>query len=415
MEGQVFYRSAVLLVYIAISLQPVFAADPAPKFPTAVESIVSGMAGVVSATDQLNTLGRSVDRLHTIRTSIANTLSTHFSRSAELSFKLDNKTLLCDPRGEHAARAADRSYLSTVSSQITAVSTPGNIATLIDAIGVIFKHYSINVGEVPTPTEMKTKVIADCTNELDRFAASFYGKKPEATTAKDEAVEQLNAEEVKDIVSSISTLFDAINAIVNPLAKEFDRQQREYTVALFLFNNRNPITNSAVRLAKLSSSFGSIRKLNALGRFSEGMAVLRTQQIDLSKTDFCRTLPDGKNPFETKDDPQDSTKKISVPTDEFMSCYAAVWKQVVDVVIATLTAADEYDQFADAVKGDEVAKAQKISEQIAHLGELPKIDLKTLWGDAVRLVAFGRMLQDAFSKEHRDNVNSAIANLVRGL
>jgi hypothetical protein len=157
-------------------VQPVFAAEPTPKFPSPVESIVSAMAGVVSATDQLNTLGRSVDRLHKVRTLVAQTLVSNFSASAELKFdKLNNVDVLCNPRGEHAARAADRSYLATVSSQIREVSTPGNITTLIDAIGVIFKHYSITVEDVGNPAEIKAKVIANCSNEIDNFGASFYG------------------------------------------------------------------------------------------------------------------------------------------------------------------------------------------------------------------------------------------------
>jgi hypothetical protein len=155
--------------------------------------------------------------------------------------------------------------------------------------------------------------------------------------------------------------------------------------------------------------------MKALGRFSEGAAVLRGQAIELGKTDFCKDLKAESKAFVTKDDPQDSKQKIVVPTDDFIRCHAAVWKQVADVVTATLTAADEYDQFADAVQGDEAAKARTISDQISRLGEPSQINLKTLWQDAVRLVAFGEMVKDAFSKEHRDNLNSAIASLVKGL
>jgi hypothetical protein len=411
-----FCRLATLVVFsICPAVAEVSAqnSEPAQKFPSPVESIVSGMVGIVSATDQLNSLGRSVDRLYKIRSLIAQTLVDRFNSSRTLTFdKLDNITLLCLPRGEHAARAAERSFLSTVSSQATEVATPGKIATLIDAIGVIFKHYSINVGELANPSEIKARVIANCSIEIEQFAATFYGMAPTPEGMKDL---QVADEELKGISDSASLLFEAINAIINPLAKEFDRQYREWTVASFLFKNRDKIKDSAERLAKLSSNFGYNSKMRALGQFSEGAAVLRGRAIDLGKTDFCKDLKPDSIALVTKDDPQDSKQKIVVPTEEFMRCYAAVWKQVADVVTATLIAADEYDQFADAVKGDEAAKARKISDQISRLGEPTQINLKNLWEDAVRLVAFGEMVKDAFSKERRDNLNSAIASLAKGL
>jgi hypothetical protein len=253
-----FYRLATLLVFVGISTHPALAevstqnSEPAQKFPSPVESIVSGMVGVVSATDQLNSLGRSVDRLYTIRSLIAQTLVDKFNSSGTLTFeKLNNITLLCTPRGEHAARAAERSYLSTVSSQATEVATPGKITTLIDAIGVIFKHYSFNVGEIVSPSEIKAKVVADCSIEMERFAAAFYGMSP---TQEEMKGLQVDDEQLKAISDSTSLLFEAINAIINPLAKEYDRQYREWTVATFLFKNRDKIKGSAERLAKLIPS-----------------------------------------------------------------------------------------------------------------------------------------------------------------
>jgi hypothetical protein len=411
-----FYRAAFLMV-MAFPTATVVTAEPATKYPSAVESIVSAMTGVVSATDQLNTLGRSVDRIHAMRTALTEKLLENFSASAEFKLEnLDNVSLLCNPRAEHAARAANRSYLATVASQATEVATPGQIATLIDAIGVIFKHYSINVADLPSPSEIKGKILESCKDEINRFGPSFYGMTAIAGPKYNVMADlQLYDADLKEISSLISGLFDAINAIVNPLAKEFDRQYREYTVAVFLFDNRAQISSSATRVAKLSSTFGLNRKMKALGQFSEGMALLREQPIALSKTAFCKDLPTDAKPFETADDPLNAGKKIPVPTDKFMSCYSAVWKQLADVIAATLVAADEYDQFADAVKGDEEAKANKIGDQLAKLGEPQKIDMKTLWDNAVRLVAFGQMLQDAFSKQHRDNLSSAITTLVKGL
>jgi hypothetical protein len=419
----VFCRLALTIVFIAMAV-PTLAADP--QYPAGVDSITAAIAGTVSATRQNIDLGRSSDRLKIIRTELTRALASNFSKNGTFKVSLNAQNVLCKPRVAHAVLASQRSYASAVTAQLQTTATPGNITTLLDAIGVIFHHYSIDVvySDVKTRERLTAEVTKNCAADANAFGNAYYGidgLAPIADEQRDQTVDEpLIASEPRPgadiaLISAFSALIEAINAIVNPIAKAADLQARQEAIRVFLLTWPVRLTTVATNLAQEGTSLANRRKLQAAGQFSGLLASISLEDVELSKIGACKNITAEDKAFgEPVDDPNTSGKKIQVPSVRFQACYLEIWQALSDRVAAALKAADDYDQFADASSSKVVETAKKIKVNIQQLQpNNPQPDLKTLWEDALKLVAFGKMLQDALSKAHQDDLKSAIQSLVK--
>jgi hypothetical protein len=393
------------------------------RYPSGVESVLSSISGIVAATQQNVELQRSVSRLFLIRNELSSQLAANFNNpTGTISFAgLSQTNLLCEPRGTHAGLAVSRSYLATTTTEIERVATPGEIVSLLDAVKVIFQNYSLEVAYTNEKTKgkLRDEVIKKCLNDVNILLATHY-RAPVAATNTIAPVESLIFEAADraqpgaaiEAFSLFQSLLDAINAIVNPIAKEIDRQKRLKVIGEFLVNWRTRISTTATSLADEGVRFANQRRSLSLGQYAEQLESIRRDKIAINTIDACKGIQSTDKAFMEVQNPSDATKKISIPTDLFLACYAGAWKKISEGVATILKASDEYDAFADAVSGKEVEGAKKLKAQIETMGE-NDADLKELWADALRLVAFGKMLNDAFSQEHRDKVKSAIDDLVK--
>jgi hypothetical protein len=403
--------------------------DPAPAqpiFKPGAGAIVTGLSGLVAGTKEALTLDRSKDRINTIRRELTNQLLTMRDTQTELSlgglapgsagadYMLSNQIVLCNSRGDHAVVAADANYINTVTSALNRFATPPKIGTIGDALGNLFQHYSIEAPKGRTKKETAKAVLDRCNNDVAIWASFSYGRTLEKAPPTESATAELAIEDLSAVGSAVSTLYSAIVAILQPIvvgtAKAIDAQARANTISDFITTDRQNLINAAQNLADKGGRFARKNRLDALGQFAEKMAVLRSIKIDLSKAPNCKSvvqspilpLPQGA-----------SATPNRVPTDDFIMCYAAAWKQIADAVQDVLTAANQYDAFADASDDQLQQAVQQIKTNIVQLENPSPVQVKDLWEAAAQLIAFGETVSQSLSKDNLDKANKAIADLMK--
>lgn len=416
-----FYGIGHLVAALGLLMHPAWAAD-GPQYPSGAESITSAVAGTVAATQEGIDFGRAVTRIQKVRFALSDALLAAYGSTGELTVaSIDQANVLCEARVQHALLALNRSYASAVTAQLQATATPAKITSLLDSLEVIFKHYNIDVAYAnPTKQDDVERAIeVSCASDFTSYSAAFYGggfspSVGPASSSLPGELEVLTAPDSQGQASSglaalaaFSALIDAINAIVNPIAQAVDQTKREAAIIEFLTSWRTRIQNVATELAQKGADFGTQRRLIALGQFAEQLQVTRNKKIKLSDVDGCKEAKTGDAGFTT-------VAGKRVPTSGFIVCFAGIWKMLSGSIAASMKAADTYDQFADASSAKAVEDAQKIKANIEKLnGDVSEATLKDLWTQALRLYAFGKTLEDAFSKERRDAVANAIDNLVK--
>jgi hypothetical protein len=203
-------------------------------------------------------------------------------------------------------------------------------------------------------------------------------------------------------------------AILQPIvvgtAKAVDAQARANTISDFITADRENLINAAQNLADKGSRFARKNRLDALGQFAEKMAVLRSIKIDLSKAANCKSVL--QSPILPLPQGAPATPN-RVPTDDFILCYAAAWKQIEDPAQDVLTAANQYDAFADASDDQLQQAVQQIKANAVQLENPSPAQVKDLWEAAAQLIAFGETVSQSLSKDNLDKANKAIADLMK--
>src|SRR5262249_43444753 len=237
----------------------------------------------------------------------------------------------------------------------------------------------------------------ECDADLMKFGPQYYGIEGTPTAG------------ITDFFSPITALWSAISAIVTPLAtaagQYVDDQNRANKVHEYMKAHKSEMVSAVSRLGKAANDFAHRQRMQAAGAFAERMALIRATKANLPD-DPCKTAFSSPN-------------IASPPPDNYMRCYSQAWDKIADNVAAALKAADQYDQFADAGYGTSTAGQSKlvtdvIKEINASLNPpKEKETLASLWTTAVKLIAFGQIIDKALSKENRDAVQKAIDDLVK--
>jgi hypothetical protein len=397
-----------------------------PVFKPVPGAIVTGFSGLVAGTKEALTLERTKDRINTIRRELTNQLLAVRDVQAKLSlgglaaasngadYTLSNQMVLCNSRGDHAVIAADANYIDTVTGTLNRFATPPKIGTIGDAVGNLFQHYSIEAPKGRSKKETAKAVLDRCNNDVAIWASFSYGRTLQNAPPTESATAELGIEDLSAVGSAVGTLYSAIVAILQPIvvgtAKAIDAQARANTISEFITNDRQNLINAAQNIADKGSKFARKNRLDALGQFAEKMAVLRSIQIDLSKAGNCKSgvqspilpLPQGA--------PANPNR---APTDDWILCYAAAWSQIADAAQDVLTAANQYDAFADASDDQLQQAVQQIKTNIVQLENPSPLQVKDLWEAAAQLIAFGETVTQSLSKDNLDKANKAIADLMK--
>jgi hypothetical protein len=411
-----------------------FADDATPQFEKAPGAIVSGLSGLISGTSQALTLDRSNDRIHLIRSELTSqlleagpsatkvTLSKLLSNdqnNANNDYRLSSAAVLCNSRGLHTVIAADASYIDTVTSTLNKFATPPKIQTIGDALSTVFQSYSIGAPAGKNKQETAAAVIRQCKEDFNKWPEVAYGRQLHKTPAE-ELVVPVNPIDALDTgLSSVATLYNAIVTMLTPIitapAKEFDAHERSTAITDFFGKYRTTILNAAQSLAVGGSSFASATRLEALGQFSEKMAILRGTSIDLSKTNACKIalVSPLLRTSQRLENGQPSGPISYIPNDNFVVCYAEAWKQISDAVSAVLVAADQYDKLADASDDALQDAVKKIKDNVSHLNDPDGPQLNDLLDGAAKLIAYGQTVAQALSPDSRDKAQKAINDLMQ--
>jgi hypothetical protein len=294
---------------------------------------------------------------------------------------------------------------------------------LTAALSALGQNYSIDIKQKKTYDQIRDLVQKRCQNDLNNvndFAISYFGTSflpspPGTATAAPSLFDILSASG-----SPVSALISAVNAIVTPivtgLVGMIDEQKRLDAITDFLKADKDQIGSALVRLAKVSDNFTTGQRMEALGRFLVQMAIIR-------QTKFDKCVPAPSSVFSSRS-PSSAVRSMS---DEFLACYAAVWKKVAGPVASALNAADDYDQLADAaaqISDDDLKKqypnagaaeaaAMEIKKQLAEVGVQRPRTFTEVWSAALKLLTFAETVNNALSQTNRDNVRKAIDNLVK--
>jgi hypothetical protein len=252
------------------------------------------------------------------------------------------------------------------------------------------------------------KVQKQCIDDVNALPAVSYGRALGGATP-DFAI----IGDVTTGINAVATLYNAVVAMLTPIivtpAKEYDAQQRAAAIANFFINYRTTLLNAAQSLANSGSALAKQGRLEALGQYAETMASLRSATIDLSSAQCQRAIA---SPL--LDTIQNLGQSYYIPNDDFVICYAGAWKQVADQVKAVLTAADQYDKFADASDDDLQNAVKQIRDNIDHINDVgASAELNAVLEGAGKLIAYGQTVSQALSKDNLDKAQASINDLMK--
>lgn len=417
--------SLALLFARPMSAKAEDTATAQPVFKPAPGAVISGLSGLVAGTRDALTADRATERINIVRRELTSrmlaapdargklTLGGAASGSNGSTYALSNAMILCDPRGNHAVAAADAGYIDAITSSLTGFAKPPKIPTIGDAVGTLFQHYSIEAPKGKSKKDTAQAVIERCSNDAVIWPSFSYGRTLDAQP-KESAPAELAIEDISAVGSAVSTLYSAIVAILTPIvvgtAKAADAQARAEVISAFVLNYRTTLIDAGQSLADKGSRFARKKRLDAFSQFAEKMAVLRSVEIDLSKTKGYGTAIGNPVLPLPKDAPGSLVRE---PTDEFVRCYAAAWMQLSDAVQDVLVAASQYDAFADASDDQFKLAVVQIKNNIAQMENPTQPQLKELWEAAAQFVAFGQTVSQALSKDNIDKAKKAIDDLMK--
>mgnify|MGYP006873845815 CR=1 FL=1 len=420
--------TAILATGAAAQTSSSTPASSGPVFSKNVGAVVSGLGGLVTgAKDALNK-DRAFARMVAIRSVVTTTLLERKKEDSKINlgkvledaqqnkkYQLSDEIILCDPRGSHSVAAADASYLDAFTTTFNQIGTPTKITTIGEAVGSFFQNYSAEVPKGEKRKATSVQVVSRCKDDLKVWPTQAYGRSlaslPQSTGF---------IPDVADAAAAISTLYNALVAILTPIitapAQAIDRKRRADEIVAILKANEKDLLSAATGLAHFSSVYARNLRLQALGQFEEKLAALRTASVDLSKSTTCEHIA-GTTPVlrtEATKGTDDKPVTTPIPTDDFVMCYLDAWKQINDQVTAVVSAAADYDTFADASDDKLQDAVSQIQKGIGDAGNIDQAtNISQLFEAAGQLIAYGQTVSQALSPDNRTKVEQSIADLNR--
>ena len=384
---------------------------PMPQFPPAPGAIVTGLTGLVTATQSGLNNYRATKRVMLFRQELTQVLlKPDLDLGKPISLGPSNEAMLCSMRGPYATLAADAAYIGSVTTTLNKFATPPSINTIGDAFVAVFQNYTIDsaTGKL-TPAKPAT-VLKNCQTDIDAWPTSYYGAPLNRTASLAQGVGDPSA-----ILGTFSDLLTLLNTILTPIitggAKAIVSAERAEQITAYLETPkiRDNLISAATDLAIQGNALATATRLQALGQFEEKMATARTIQIDLSKIAACKialTPAPAVPPAATNSPLSNSDGVANIPTDNFVSCYSQAWQQLNDSVQAAVTAAGQYDSLAD-LSSDQLTK-----KNFGDLKNTPPTTLAQLVNAATQLITYGQSVTQALSQANLTKVETDVKNLM---
>jgi hypothetical protein len=251
---------------------------------------------------------------------------------------------------DHLATLAAQNYLSSVVSQLKAL-TPPKATDVPGAISQLFNTYQVKAGAgSQTADDAKTRgdVEKVCEADLRDSERAYYGQEITFTHAAAPAAPPGAAAAAATGLPSLSFLgpigsaFDVIAGIIGPVFIDFSNMEavakQKAAVKEFLDGNRAKLESQGEDFGRTLSYYLFYQRLSLAGQFAEQIASIKATSVDLKKIDACNV------PMNEMAQRSDS----GAPSAAFILCYRAVWSQYSKLVDDALSTANSYDQLADA-------------------------------------------------------------------
>jgi hypothetical protein len=234
-------------------------------------------------------------------------------------------------------------------------------------------------------------------------------------------VEVLQGVGIGAALSDFSTLLQFLNSVLTPIitgeAQRIASAKRAEEITKYLNDGRlrNDLIEAAKALSVEGVTLAASTRLQALGQFEEKLAAVRAVQIDISK---C-AVPKAVAPVAEAADTTGATPPSFVdgggsPTDPFISCYAAAWQQLNDSVQAAVTAAGQYDSYADLPSDQLGAAVTALNKNFGALGDKkPAVDVNQLVAATTQLIAYAEAVNQALSPANLQALQTDVANLMK--
>jgi hypothetical protein len=406
-------------------------------------AFVSAITALAASANDLITNQRNAARREYIRQQVTDKILTAFpvagtapsSTTIKLDDVLDPNTLLCRFRStkqwtivksisardkdasitiDQLATVTEQNYLTGAVRQLNAAVTPANTSDLISALKVLFAPPPPTAPDAPqklsVPDKTRSSVEASCEQDLVEFEAAYYGKPIPSPPVAGPVPAAAAAPAIPDL-SFLGPIGSAINAaigIITPVIESFAAIEANFAakqkVQAILTNDQQPLTDGGRSLGRTVSDYLFAKRLALAGEFSEQIAVIQADSMDLTTKDVEAACPyktmyargaNGKGPLNP----------------EFMRCYSAIWVHFEKEVDAALQTALAYDQIADV--GNTSTALNKYT-QMTTAPNYQKIinegfqSNDEFWTDVTLLATFAGAISTAVSADNQKKLEQAI-------
>lgn len=419
------FLSTVFCFIAAQCLDPFEArADDIP-LPKAYVALIASTKALLASSDEFSDMQRTTERLKVIRIEFATKLRAATGTSKfQLSGLSDERKLLCEPRVSRLTTLAQSNYLKSLLSQLDETSKQTKPDGLLSAVKLLFAKYSIDGSakalDSATLSALGDRTRGRCEQDIKGFDVAYYGIEikptlaagPTESTKGAESIESIKEESFPGLAALgplgvlIDTFLSTIEPVIIGAAAIVDEAKREQAVQEFLNSptNQANLKKYGEQIGAAASRFNWDKRLERAGQFVEGVRLLQTNEIDLSKIDECKNLNGASLP----------RADSGAPNAAFMLCWKEAWAQLEPLVLSTLKAGADYDQLADA--GDSATALngfKKVTSDLSAISNNAITDPAVLWSFVTQVLTFATTVQAAFSQENRDKLHKAIDAVVK--
>lgn len=371
-----------------------------PLFDTEGGTIITGLSGIVSATQQPLANGYlSLNRTMLFRTAFDAAVMTELEKTqrgtitpfANDATQLSSPTssgVLCGPRGQYEVLAAQATYLNAVANTLGKLETNVQSKSIIEAITTLAS--SRNAIKIPEETlGADQAVIAACQTDLDSAWTTFFYPLPPPPAHNNQLSATLTGLDFSPL-TEVTALLNVATQLID-FASDLNRIEN---IDNYLWANQGNLMKAASNLVAAETTLVSSTKNYTIGQFVEKMTVLATLSIDLSKIDACKTMS-----FSVPATGHDAVTTAN--GNAFLICTGKAWQQASDAVQAAVNAAAQYDSLSgvgSASDNNNLKKAvANLTKDFAVLTQPETFDLNNLLNDVSVILSYAQQVQKAIS------------------
>ena len=371
------------------------------------QKVLEAIEGLVKSADEPLSTYRAQERTRKFRNYVAVSIMQGRVNPAD-KFGPDGLTaescaanfdcrMVCSPIAAHGLLSTRKSFLAAAAGGMRTIGT-SEVKDLSTAISAILANYSINIADRAVDTSKFTQeTTASCVDDIVNYARTYFG------------VTNTPEEQEAAVVAAVLSLWNVIKSIIEPLAVtvggEIDAEKRRSAILKFL-------SDETPRLKEYSKAITNYSSQNIVNNKRDKMWTIVATRKKLI-TALAKALE--------KSGCKEDGVRGAQPTvgyltgNAFEGCYTIVTGDIEAALKSYLEATSQYDLAAGISTRDIERASSRFSELLDRRNTAAGLDgseVRDLLAVASRLLAFGKQVEDAFSKESRDKVKKGVDDLI---